>query len=459
MKSFIATALAAYATAQQIGHQKSEYHPNLNLHICSNDGGCQLTQKAVTMDANWRWTHKVNTYTNCYTGTEWDREFCSDDGFECASKCAIDGVDTTDMRNTYGVTSDGDNLRLNFVTQAQYSKNVGSRMYMLDGDNYFMFTLKNKEFSFDVDVSQLPCGINGALYFVEMPADGDMGKGANAAGAKYGTGYCDAQCPHDIKFIKGEANIQDWDSISARGKMGICCAEMDIWESNKTASAYTVHPCNVYEGSVSCNSKDQCGDDPDYRYNGLCDKDGGDLNAYRAGVHSFYGEHMEVDTTKPITVVTQFITEDGTDDSDVIEIKRFYVQEGRHIPHPESNVTGASKQYSSITDEMVDEFKTIFGDTNDYKEKGGMRKMSDALGRGMVLVMSLWDDHADRLLWLDSVKGDPSKPGSARGPCSTSSGNPDDVERESPNSYVKYGNIKVGEIGSTNPQAAYTFLQ
>lgn len=151
-----------------------------------------MAQKSATMDANWRWTHKVGTYTNCYTGTEWDRSVCSD-GYECASQCAVDGVDYNDMRNTYGVTSDGDGLRLGFVTQGQYSKNVGSRLYMMDdADNYEIFKLKNKEFSFDVDVSNLPCGINGALYFVEMPKDGDKGMGANAAGAKYGTGYCDA---------------------------------------------------------------------------------------------------------------------------------------------------------------------------------------------------------------------------------------------------------------------------
>lgn len=54
-----------------------------------------------------------------------------------------------------------------------------------------MFKLLNKEFTFDVDVSNLPCGLNGALYFVEMNETGDMG-GDNKAGAKYGTGYCDA---------------------------------------------------------------------------------------------------------------------------------------------------------------------------------------------------------------------------------------------------------------------------
>jgi len=46
----------------------------------------------------------------------------------------------------------------------------------------------------DVDVSNLPCGLNGAVYFSEMEADGGAGKyPTNKAGAKYGTGYCDSQ--------------------------------------------------------------------------------------------------------------------------------------------------------------------------------------------------------------------------------------------------------------------------
>lgn len=106
------------------------------------------------------------------------------------------------MRGTYGVTTDGSGIKLDFVTQGAYSKNIGSRMYMMqDESHYEMFELRGREFTVDVDVSQLPCGLNGALYFVEMPKDGDMGKGDNRAGAKYGTGYCDAQCPHDVKFI------------------------------------------------------------------------------------------------------------------------------------------------------------------------------------------------------------------------------------------------------------------
>jgi cellulose 1,4-beta-cellobiosidase len=52
--------------------------------------------------------------------------------------------------------------------------NVGSRTYLYDAEKeqYQMFKLKNREFTFDVDVSALPCGVNGALYFVQMAADG-----------------------------------------------------------------------------------------------------------------------------------------------------------------------------------------------------------------------------------------------------------------------------------------------
>ena len=84
-----------------------------------------------------------------------------------------------------------------------------------------------------------------------MQADGGLGIGDNDAGAAFGTGYCDAQCPHDIKFIAGEANVIDWkanpndfSNNMGAGKYGACCAEMDIWEANSMATAYTPHTCS-----------------------------------------------------------------------------------------------------------------------------------------------------------------------------------------------------------------------
>jgi len=305
-----------------------------------------------------------------------------------------------------------------------------------------------------VDVSNLPCGLNGALYFVEMPADGGLSKYPNnKAGAKYGTGYCDAQCPHDIKFINGEANILQWtpspnDPNTGTGKFGTCCNEMDIWEANYNAAAYTPHVCTV-NGQYRCSGT-ECGDG-DNRYGGVCDKDGCDFNSWRMGNQKFFGKNLQVDTTQPFTVVTQFITSDGTSNGDLVEIRRLYVQNGKVIPNSQANLSGL-KAYDSVTDQFCKDQKTLFGDKDAFETNGGLKQMGDALGRGMVLVMSLWDDYAARMLWLDSnypPDKPATQPGVSRGPCATTSGVPTDVESQYPNASVKYFNIRSGDLNST----------
>ena len=452
MRTFAIATIAAVASAQQVGHQKSEYHLPLNVETCTTDGGCVSARKSVTLDANWRWLD--NNGTNCYTGNQWNSGFCSDPD-SCAENCSLEGVPSSDWTGTYGVQTSGDKLHIGFVTQGQYSKNVGSRMYLLDNDNeYKMFKLKNKEFSFEVNVSQLPCGLNGALYFVAMEADGGKSSGMhNNAGAKYGTGYCDAQCPRDIKFIGGEANILDWDPSSANsgtGKWGACCAEMDIWEANSISSAYTLHPCET-SGYHRCEDLVSCGDnDTGHRFDGVCDKDGCDFNPYRSGVRDFFGPGKTVDTNSVFRVVTQFITSDGTDNGDLIEVRRLFTQNGNVIEHPTSAIDILDKQFDSITDEMCSSVKGAFGDTNDFAKKGGVKAMGDAMEDGMVLVLSLWDDHDVNMLWLDSTyPTDKTGWGGPRGTCDTSSGKPADVESQHPWSYVEFSSIRFGDIGST----------
>jgi cellulose 1,4-beta-cellobiosidase len=166
---------------------------------------------------------------------------------------------------TYGITTSSNALSIKFVTKGSNAANIGSRTYLMESDTkYQMFNLIGKEFT-----------------FVEMAADGGMGKGNNKAGAKFGTGYCDSQCPHDIKFINGKANVEGWnpsdaDPNAGSGKIGACCPEMDIWEANSISTAYTPHPCKG-TGIQECTDDVSCGDG-DSRYSGLCDKDGCDFN-------------------------------------------------------------------------------------------------------------------------------------------------------------------------------------
>eukprot|EP01062_Namystynia_karyoxenos_P003738 TRINITY_DN11328_c0_g2_i1.p1 TRINITY_DN11328_c0_g2~~TRINITY_DN11328_c0_g2_i1.p1 ORF type:complete len:515 (+),score=178.45 TRINITY_DN11328_c0_g2_i1:83-1627(+) len=453
-----AAALAAalhVAAAQQVGTQTAERHPQLSVQQCTKASGCSQQQKSVTIDANWRWTHKVGSTQNCYTGNVWDPSLCPD-AQTCSANCAIEGADS-EYASTYGVRASGNDLSLGFVTQGPYSKNVGARTYLLDDEStYKVFKLKNREFTFDVDVSNMPCGLNGALYFVEMDADGGMSKyPGNKAGAKYGTGYCDAQCPHDIKFINGEANSEGWkpsasDPNSGVGKYGTCCTEMDIWESNKFATAYTAHSCTG-QGQTRCSGV-QCGDDPDHRFDGMCDKNGCDIQPFRLGHQGFFGPgaNYTVDSTRPVAVVTQFITADGSDSGALKEIRRLYVQGGKVIQSPDAKVGSAS--YSSISTDYCKAETAAFQDNTTFIQRGGLKAMGDALDRGMVLVMSLWDDHAANMLWLDSdypTTKPASTPGVHRGPCPPSSGKPSDVESQYPGSSVTFSNIKFGEIGST----------
>ena len=82
----------------------------------------------------------------------------------------------------------------------------------------------------------------------------------NQVGAAFGTGYCDAQCPHDVKYINGEPNSQvkitmitmitmmtmmsqDWipsdtDPNAGFGHFGSCCYELDIWEANEISTVF-----------------------------------------------------------------------------------------------------------------------------------------------------------------------------------------------------------------------------
>lgn len=267
-------------------------------------------------------------FQNCYDGNDWT-DVCSDNE-DCAEVCHIEGAR---YQETYGVTTSGDELNLRFVTEHQFGTNVGSRMYLLENtDTYQMFDLLGNEFTFDVDLSTVACGMNSALYFVPMEADGGVGQfPSNEAGAKYGTGYCDSQCARDLKFLGDTVSIQNsltdmevrnltflrfqankdgWvpsssDDSAGVGERGACCGEIDVWESNSHSFALTPHGCevgkNIYHVCVDGEGKGCGGTYSENRFDGYCDANGCDYNPYRMGNQDFYGAGKQVDTSSPFT--------------------------------------------------------------------------------------------------------------------------------------------------------------
>lgn len=307
------------------------------------------------------------------------------DGKAVASKVVVDlnwrGENHTNeiTYKNIGVWTDGDALSQRLVTVNPWGNTVGQRLYLLssDGEKYETFNFLGNEIAFDVDISQIPCGLNAAFYTIEMdPA----GAAAPEVGAAYGSGYCDAQ------FL---------------GTGDIGCAEFDIWEANRAATVYTTHACTA-TGQFAKGSA-------------TCDSNGCGYNAYRDSKdQKFYGNETSftIDTSKPFTVVTQFVASGST----LTSVVRKYIQYGRVIESAGA-LDGnrcTNSQYS-------------------------LAQMGKSLSLGHVLAFSLWDS-ASGLDWLD---------GGNNGPCSGQNESASYLEENFPDATITWSNIRFGKIDST----------
>ncbi|KAI1453263.1 glycoside hydrolase family 7 protein [Annulohypoxylon moriforme] len=426
----VAAAAAAWlfasrTVAQGIG--KAEIHPKLTTEKCTIKDGCVRQNTSVVLDASFHGLRDVNGTGSCGGyGGGLSKELCPNHE-ACAKNCVFDGADYEGS----GVVANGSALTLNMYTQRDGNVTSASpRVYLLDKDeeNYEILFLKHGEISFDVDVSKLVCGMNGALYLTEMNQTGAR-SALNPAGARYGTGYCDAQCPA-LPFINGVANIDS---------RGSCCNEMDIWEANSLASAFTAHPCSN-PGVFECKG-DQCGS------LGVCEKSGCEYNTWKLGNMSYYGPNraasssgnatkFTVDTTRPFTVTTQFYTSDNPSpisNGVLNEVRRLYVQDGVVIEN------------AYVTDPMMppgDSLRMSHCQASGalFEDLGGLTTTGHALDRGMVLAFSIWNDGKQFMNWLDAGKA---------GPCTLQEGDPEVIRRQSPGTSVTFRNIRWGEIGST----------
>ncbi|KAI0024553.1 concanavalin A-like lectin/glucanase [Xylariomycetidae sp. FL0641] len=256
--------------------------------------------------------------------------------------------------------------------------------------------------------------MNGALYLTEMDATGARGD-LNAAGAGYGTGYCDAQCPVAPLFPQ-QANLD---------AKGACCHEMDLWEANSRATTFTPHVCSN-AGMHACASVEDCGS------LGACDKSGCQYNNYQLGNKTFYGPGpgFTLDTTRPLTVTTQFLNDSW---GGLNEIRRLYVQGGRVLANAAVN-----DPYWPPGDSI--KMSHCQARSDFFEELGGLRQMGRALDRGMVLVFRLWSDPGQFMNWLDAGE---------QGPCSFTEGDPADILRDHGDTAVTFSNIRWGELEST----------
>jgi hypothetical protein len=223
----------------------------------------------------------------------------------------------------------------------------------LSGEESGTAYLLNKELSFEVDVAVCGCGMNSALrYFISMESDGGQAS-FGYTGVTYGTGYCDDSQP----------------------------AELDIWEANSLTNVYTTHSC----------------------LNGQCDPYGGAFNTCARGAKSFYGrgtgyQPLPAGQHQRFTVVTRFVTVDGTENGELREMHSASTSRTAALP---------SSRRSADSTAFCDGFCNFYGQSNG---QGSVSYgMSQGMRRGMVLSMSMWGSPNDpsSMTWMNNEPNGP----------------------------------------------------
>ncbi|PWN87161.1 glycoside hydrolase [Acaromyces ingoldii] len=457
--------LVTLVKAQHMGGQKEDKKVDLQWTKCRRGAGgkpiCKTMSSPLVIDFNWRWLHKKSgTFQNCYLGNKWIQDVCgvNDNTNRCTDACVGEGgvYDTE-----YGVRTDGDELTIRLVTQNGGNTNVGARLMMLDGtgSRYLQHMLLDQEVTFDIDVS--------TSTSAHMDADGGA-KAYKSAGASAGLGYADGQCARDLKFINGKANNYQWvpsttDRNAGVGHYGSCGSEVDVWEGNSAANAFTLHPCRSPK-QERCEGEECGGTYSKKRFGKYCDANGCDLNTYRLGNQRFfgYGKGFEVDTKKEkLEKRAVYSHNPPVQGGTLTEVRRIYRQNGKVIRNPTSKIPRIVG--NSLTQEYCDQTKKVFEESNYFNTFKGFEGMTEAMKNGMTLVFSFWDDHYAQGRWLDSIYSPheqgqrvfrrPNAPGAVRGPCRASSGVPAELEKKYPDATFKISNIRIGDIGSTTDGA------
>jgi hypothetical protein len=286
---------------------------------------------------------------------------------------------------------------------------------------YQQFQLLDKTLEFDVNVKGVGCCCDLALYFVSMPA---MYKGPDGQPVLYDGAledfYCDANawasiCPSGANPVKppGGGNAPDY----------ILCPELDIVEINQSGVHITPHACSIspsnannfgtsqgsagmymkgdeftvkwgstgLPNSVNVTNQEYANCSKAYS-NSLCDGDGYAIGNAGTGImdNAYLGDKsygrssdMKINSTSgPIHMAISFSK--GTDGGeDALQLDITLSQGGNKV-----------------------EKKVVYPNSKGGTKTNYGKNMLNTVSKGMVMVMSYWQDSTNTTTWLDG--GNPS---------------------------------------------------
>ena len=187
------------------------------------------------------------------------------------------------------------------VNKSTITLHGGGRAYLGDSpddaftvDSFYQMPLLGKRLLFDVDMSEVGCNCNGALYILAMPAYNSDQKPVPGKDGDY---YCDA------------------DKVG-----GTYCQDMDVMEANKFAMASTAHTCDLVA--------------PHYYPD--CDRKGCGMNVLDINFNGYGPGKMPINTNKLFTLSVAFVKDK---DGELAKISNSFIQDGCSLHFSSCNDT------------------------------------------------------------------------------------------------------------------------
>ena len=229
----------------------------------------------------------------------------------------VDGVSrqyhvvTLNSTSPSGFNASGSTLHLEHGPTSQGTRLWLARDSSLSAGSYVKFSLLGKSLTYDIDLNDVGCSCNAALYFVAMPG---IAPGGQPAPGGMGNYYCDANKVGDV-----------W------------CWEMDTIEANRHTMQVTPHRCSGPPGD----------------YIASCDRAGSMRNSWfvnRRGLCP--AEGCTIDSRRPFTHIQRFVATPGG--QVLVRIENELLQQGRRFAfNATSDASYLSTMSSALRDGMV----------------------------------------------------------------------------------------------------------
>ncbi|KAF4344250.1 exoglucanase type C [Fusarium beomiforme] len=337
----LAASLFAATDAQRACEGIEEVHPPFNWHDCYGDS-CFERYAAVVLDSKLRQIDCCNGSRNTL-----QRAACKKKNKDqCPVDCCIHGADY----GAHGIFTNGTDLTLDVGASHPNTPKDLIRVMLMKDENHYEWTQIidpwDSEYTFDVEVRDVPPGYKARLSLHWMWEKGNMDKKkGDKAGAKYGTGYCDAHCDQGQRFVMGRANYDGWepsqtDPHLGTGHLGACCIHLVLWEGNTHSTDFGHYPCDP-RGPHMCKGI-KCKMD--------CYSVGCTWNPNGKDQKPFYGpgKTNTIDSSRKFSVVNQWFSTQKPMQPVMTRRVMYYIQDGKLIPSAPSDFRTKKKEFHTM---------------------------------------------------------------------------------------------------------------